>query len=467
MTQSGLLWRGRDAHGACLIKFLALPLPSEHHQRLEQLTALRCSSLLVPRDLIADGQRLAVTFDEVPGTLLASRLETAGALPPMLARRVCADVAAALAVLHEAGLAHGDLSSNNVIVSDRAVVIDTLETGGYTPGYAAPERLSESELTVDELRCSDVWSFGKLAEEMGITHDVVQQCLDTDPAARPEASALKEAFELESTPAGVGVADTDGSDTCVATQLRNELAREHTVMRTAPGRHLRPARTRARKRLGMVLIPVGLLAGLIAVGIVGIPAFFSPEEQTSVAAAPAQKTVPKRSQSDQSDPSASPATSAPPSTSGSPSTSAPPATSGPANEPSGECRGKADSKRACMSVPAAEQILRELSTARTQAFTKADAARLSSVYTEGVDALSADQKLITQLKQNGVSLKRVEFAYDIESVSCEANPRVKAKVTQFSSQCVKEKCVDNEPSTQDLVFTLKPDPWRINKIDRK
>lgn len=460
MTQSGPLWRGRDAHGACLIKFLALPLPSEQHQRVEQLAALRCSSLLVPRDLIADGQRLAVTFDEVPGTPLASRLETAGALPPMLARRVCSDIAAALTVLHEAGLAHGDLSSNNVIVSDRAVVIDTLETGGYTPGYAAPERLSESELTVNELQCSDVWSFGKLAEEMGITHDVVQQCLDSDPAARPEASALKEAFELETTPAGAGAADTDGSDTCVATQLRNELAREHTVMRTAPGRHLRPSRTRARKRLGMVLVPVGLLAGLITVGIVGIPAFFSPEEQTSVAAAPAQKTVPKSSQSDQSDPSASPSTSA------SPAASASPSTSGPANEPSGERGGKADSKRACMSVPAAEQILRELSTARTEAFTKADAARLSAVYPEGVDAFSADQKLITQLKQNGVSLKRVEFAYDIESVSCEANPRVKAKVTQFSSQCVKEKCVDNEPSTQDLVFTLKPDPWRINKIDR-
>lgn len=87
-----------------------------------------------------------------------------GAAPEQV-RALLPRIAEGLAAIHAAGLTHGDLSPGNVLVAaDRSPRILDLEPrlgaeGGYTPAYAAPERLRG--LPPDER--TDLYGFGALA----------------------------------------------------------------------------------------------------------------------------------------------------------------------------------------------------------------------------------------------------------------------------------------------------------------
>jgi predicted Ser/Thr protein kinase len=174
--------------------------------------------------------QLFMASEYVQGDTLR-RVMAQGKLPPERARRIAADVAAALCAAHEAGVIHRDLKPENVLIKpDGSVkVVDfgiaqvegsdaaRLTRTGFalgTPAYMAPEQLRGG--TVDPH--ADVYAWGVVFSEMllgrhpldGPTADapakplagwttLISRCLQPDPAARPRA---RELVQMLGTPSG-------------------------------------------------------------------------------------------------------------------------------------------------------------------------------------------------------------------------------------------------------------------------
>lgn len=140
--------------------------------------------------------------------------------------------ATALAAMHKAGVAHGDVSATNIMVSAaRVTLVDTmagaspLEHG--TPGFAAPERAAGASAP------ADVYSLGRVLLS-AVRHadrdrlDAwVQPMLAPDPAVRPSAAMVARALESCAAPEPIerpmlGVADAMRAQALSATQVRTE-----------------------------------------------------------------------------------------------------------------------------------------------------------------------------------------------------------------------------------------------------
>jgi serine/threonine-protein kinase len=113
-----------------------------------------------------------IVMELVRGTDLQESLRD-GALPPDAAMRICAQVAAALAATHAAGMVHRDIKPANVMVTpDGVKVVDfgIAAVAGSpgsdgsvshvlgTPAYVSPERLIDEAVTP----ASDVYALGVL-----------------------------------------------------------------------------------------------------------------------------------------------------------------------------------------------------------------------------------------------------------------------------------------------------------------
>ncbi|MBX9246168.1 protein kinase, partial [Actinotalea ferrariae] len=146
----GVVWSAVDGDGARWAVSVLVVRSAMHAARLEERAA-RLSG--VEHEHLArvgaafplpDG-RLAVLHRAVEGTDLATLHRAREQWSPGEVVTVLVPLAGALDALHAAGLAHGDVSPANVVISDgRPVLIDVLtgddplEQG--TPGFAAPER---------------------------------------------------------------------------------------------------------------------------------------------------------------------------------------------------------------------------------------------------------------------------------------------------------------------------------------
>ncbi len=122
-----------------------------------------------------------VTMEYLEGETLADRLKR-GPLPEAEARAIARQLCSGLAEAHSKGVIHGDLKSNNVILtkaadaSTRSVITDfgmsrateaaqsTLQSGprGGTPDYMAPELLQGEKASV----ASDVYALGVMLHEL-------------------------------------------------------------------------------------------------------------------------------------------------------------------------------------------------------------------------------------------------------------------------------------------------------------
>ncbi|RLP06330.1 serine/threonine-protein kinase [Propionibacterium australiense] len=203
-------------------------------QERSVLESLQHPNIVGFRDLVAEGDKLAIVMDFVAGGSLRDRLDTAPTLPPAMALTTMAFVLDALAASHGHGVLHRDIKPDNVLldpawgpgnpgalkVSDFGIASvmmgDTKSTTGLigTPEYMSPELIYSGQAGF----AADVYSAGIMAYELiagrtpfagagtdyAIAHrhvqsrvpvldvpeplwDLLSSLLEKDPARRPSA----------------------------------------------------------------------------------------------------------------------------------------------------------------------------------------------------------------------------------------------------------------------------------------
>jgi serine/threonine-protein kinase len=223
---------GSDLLAKVLPGELSLPVEIGRLERERVLLADRLTHprLVPPKGSGRAGSHVYHTRVFVPGTTLRVWLGKNGALPLHVAVETVRDVVAALAHAHGAGVAHGDLRPENVLLSGKeatvadAGVVDAIERAqrGAPPGmvsraicspeYFSPERRDGAMPSGPD----DIYALGVLIHEMLTGHppepdaerldevrsiqpwlsDLVRRCLAPDPAARwPDARAALDALE--------------------------------------------------------------------------------------------------------------------------------------------------------------------------------------------------------------------------------------------------------------------------------
>ncbi|MFJ9035469.1 serine/threonine-protein kinase [Streptomyces sp. NPDC102406] len=137
---AGTVWLGEGPEGPVAIKLLREDLASDQElvgrfvQERTALLSLDHARVVGVRDLVVDGNDLALVMDLVRGTDLRTRLERERRLAPEAAVAIVADVADALAAAHAAGIVHRDVKPENVLLDME---------GPLGPGGAHPALLTD------------------------------------------------------------------------------------------------------------------------------------------------------------------------------------------------------------------------------------------------------------------------------------------------------------------------------------
>ncbi|WP_255505847.1 serine/threonine-protein kinase [Mycetocola sp. JXN-3] len=146
------------------------------------LLALRHPNIVAVRDLVVEGDRLAIVMDFVSGGTLRDLLDERLTLPPAAALRLGAEILDALAAAHTQNTAHRDIKPDNVLLSEHwqpgqsgtvrvtdfgiASVFEekVRHTTGLlgTPQYMSPELISHGEAGA----AADVYATGILLYEL-------------------------------------------------------------------------------------------------------------------------------------------------------------------------------------------------------------------------------------------------------------------------------------------------------------
>ncbi|MBT2411147.1 serine/threonine protein kinase [Streptomyces sp. ISL-12] len=119
---AGTVWLGEGPEGPVAIKLLREDLASDQElvgrfvQERTALLGLEHPHVVSVRDLVVDGNDLALVMDLVRGTDLRTRLDRERRLPPEAAVAITADVADGLAAAHAAGVVHRDVKPENVLL---------------------------------------------------------------------------------------------------------------------------------------------------------------------------------------------------------------------------------------------------------------------------------------------------------------------------------------------------------------
>ncbi|GGX08227.1 serine/threonine-protein kinase PkaB [Streptomyces malachitofuscus] len=119
---AGTVWLGEGPDGPVAVKLLREDLSSDQElvgrfvQERTALLGLEHPHVVSVRDLVVDGNDLALVMDLVRGTDLRTRLDRERRLAPEAAVAIVADVADGLAAAHAAGVVHRDVKPENVLL---------------------------------------------------------------------------------------------------------------------------------------------------------------------------------------------------------------------------------------------------------------------------------------------------------------------------------------------------------------
>ncbi|MFJ6565823.1 serine/threonine-protein kinase [Streptomyces sp. NPDC091292] len=119
---AGTVWLGEGPEGPVAIKLLREDLAADQElvgrfvQERTALLGLAHPHVVAVRDLVVDGNDLALVMDLVRGTDLRTRLDRERRLAPEAAVAIVADVADGLAAAHAAGVVHRDVKPENVLL---------------------------------------------------------------------------------------------------------------------------------------------------------------------------------------------------------------------------------------------------------------------------------------------------------------------------------------------------------------
>ncbi|QNP72389.1 serine/threonine protein kinase [Streptomyces roseirectus] len=119
---AGTVWLGEGPEGPVAIKLLREDLSSDEElvgrfvQERTALLGLSHPNVVSVRDLVVDGNDLALVMDLVRGTDVRTRLDRDRRLAPEAAVAIVADVAEGLAAAHAAGVVHRDVKPENVLL---------------------------------------------------------------------------------------------------------------------------------------------------------------------------------------------------------------------------------------------------------------------------------------------------------------------------------------------------------------
>ncbi|MDX3458268.1 serine/threonine-protein kinase [Streptomyces sp. ME02-8801-2C] len=137
---AGTVWLGEGPDGPVAVKLLREDLASDQElvgrfvQERTALLGLEHPNIVSVRDLVVDGNDLALVMDLVRGTDLRTRLDRERRLAPEAAVAIVADIADGLAAAHSAGIVHRDVKPENVLLDMQ---------GPLGPGGSHPALLTD------------------------------------------------------------------------------------------------------------------------------------------------------------------------------------------------------------------------------------------------------------------------------------------------------------------------------------
>ncbi|MFD0741938.1 serine/threonine-protein kinase [Phytohabitans flavus] len=150
--------RGHGHRGLVAVKMLRPEAAEEpelvrgFQEEYGLLAAIKHPSVVRPHRLVESGGALAIVMDLVDGEDLRRRVRRDGPVPPAIAANIVAQVADALAYLHDQGIVHADVKPGNLVVPADGGAVRVVDFGvarrmdgtppvsiHATPEYAAPE----------------------------------------------------------------------------------------------------------------------------------------------------------------------------------------------------------------------------------------------------------------------------------------------------------------------------------------